>query len=248
MRNLVVILAAFTCAATAYAGSDLTLSGHAKVVASPMSGSTSSLTPASPKTTLSASSDCPQDLIDAGGMCITEEEKNALIDALRELQNIHESKAELKLTEPITIVRDWEDRIFINGGRGKPIRVKLRIGEHVDRDLEAVLPIRVFYREKPPDPWFRLRIRAQFGVLVPETADFVSNDGDSGFFVDGGIGWDFFHIPDWSMNLAAYTGARSLGGGLGMDLTKNFGVYAGYALTYGEWNHSLLVSAYFAFN
>ena len=33
-----------------------------------------------------------------------------------------------------------------------------------------------------------------------------------------------------------------------MDLTRNFGLYAGYAMTYDGWDHSLLTSAYFAFN
>ena len=190
--------------------------------------------------------ECPQELLDSGGVCLTKEEKEEVAAALRELRNIHESKAELELTEPIVIVRDWEDRVFINGGEKNPVKMKLRIGEHVDRDLEATLPIRVFYRERPPDPWFRLRIRAQFGVLVPETIHFASTGGDSQFFVDGGIGWDFFHIGP--VNLAAYTGARSSGLNAGLDLTKNFGFYGGPVFVYQGLSFSAETGIYFSFN
>jgi len=214
--------------------------------------------PASPQPTASPPPlPCPPEVTESGGTCLTKEQREKIVEALKELDDIHRSKAELEFPEPIVIVRDWEDRVYVNGGERKPVKVKLRIGGHVDRDLEARLPVRVFYREKPPDPWFRLRIRAQFGILVPQLVRSVRNaasdasperDGGLEEFWDAGIGWDFFHVPDWGLNLAAYTGIRSLGGGLGMDLTKNFGLYAGYGVTYDGWDHSLLTSAYFAFN
>lgn len=196
---------------------------------------------------------CPKEVLESGGICLTKAQRDKLSEAVLELQDIHGSKAEIELQEPIVIVRDWEDRVFINGGKKKPIKLKLRVGKHVDRDLEVQLPIQVFYREEPPDPMFRLRIRAQLGVLVPQLVKTVEgatfgDQNDLEPFWDAGIGWDFFHIQDLSLNVAAYTGIRSAGLGAGLDLTKNFGVYAGYGITYDGWSHTLLTSVYFAFN
>lgn len=195
-----------------------------------------------------ATPSCPAEVTSSGGACLTKEQKEKVVEALKELEDIHGSKAELEFPEPIVIIRDWEDRVYINGGEKKPIKAKLRIGQHVDRDLEMQLPIRVFYREAPPPPWFRLRIRAQLGILAPQILQSAKSGGDFKPFWDAGIGWDFVHVPGIELNLAAYTGIRSAGGGLGLDLTKNFGAYAGYSLAYDGWQHSLLVAGYFAFN
>jgi len=189
---------------------------------------------------------CPQGVTDTGGTCLTKDQKEKVVEALKELKDIHDSKAKLDFPQPIVIIRDWQNSVYINGGAKKPIPAKLTIGQHVDRDLEIQLPIQLYYRKAPPKPWFRFRIRAQLGVLVPEVVQDMSRSGGS--FVDGGIGWDFFHIPGIELNLAVYTGIRSAGGGLGLDLTKNFGVYAGYSFVYDGLKSSSLVAGYFAFN
>lgn len=195
-----------------------------------------------------AQQDCPKEITDAGGACLTKAQRDQVVEALKELKDIHDSKAELEFPEPIVIIRDWEDRIYVNGGEKRPVKAKLRIGQHVDRDLEMQLPIQVFYREEPPPPWLRLRVRAQLGVLVLEAVRAAGSDGDPKPFWDAGIGWDFAHVPDLELNLAAYTGVRSAGGGLGIDLTRNFGLYAGYGLVYDGWSHSALAAGYFSFN
>lgn len=191
---------------------------------------------------------CPKELTDSGGVCLTKEQKEKIVESVKELKNIHESKAELEVEEPIVIIRDWEDRVYINGGDKKPVKLRLKIGEHVDRELEAVLPVSVYYRDKPPDPWFRLRIRAQVGILIPEFIESISNTDNLDSPWDAGIGWDFFHIPGYELNLAAYTGVRSAGGGVGIDLTKNFGIYSGYSFIYKGLSHSFQLAAYFSFN
>lgn len=191
---------------------------------------------------------CPKEVLESGGICLTKDQRDKLSEAVLELQDIHGSKAEIELQEPIVIIRDWEDRIFVNGGEKKPIELKLRVGKHIDRDLEVQLPIQVFYREEPPDPMFRLRIRAQLGILVPQLIKTVGDRNDLEPFWDAGVGWDFFHIQNLSLNVAAYTGIRSAGLGAGLDLTKNFGIYAGYGIMYDGWDHTLLTSVYFAFN
>ncbi|HEY8097920.1 MAG TPA: hypothetical protein VIE65_17825, partial [Methylobacter sp.] len=139
---------------------------------------------------------------------------------------------------------DWDDRVYINGGSKKPIQATLKLGDTINRDMEMTLPIKVYYREKPPDPMFRLRIRAQAGILVPELIHTLQGKNDP--FWDAGIGWDFFHLN--AVNIAAYTGIRSVGAGIGLDLTKNFGPYLGYSLKYDGFQSSLLTGIYFSFN
>jgi hypothetical protein len=179
------------------------------------------------------------------GVCLNKEQKEQVTIAVKELDEIKSSKAKIEVTEPIIIIRDWEDRIYINGGEKKPIKLKLKIGKTIDRDMEMTLPIQVGYREKPPDPMFRLRIRAQAGFLIPTIFESPIEehilDG-----MDAGIGWDFFHLD--FVNLSVYTGIRSVGGGLGLDLTKNFGPYLGYSLIYDGFQSAALAGIYFSFN
>lgn len=177
------------------------------------------------------------------GTCLSEEDKKTVVDGLNELKKIKESKAEVKLKDDIVIVRDWEDRVYVNGGSAKPVRMTLKLGT-VERDLEVQLPVHVSYREKPPDPMFRLRIRAQAGVLIPELVGSFS-DGLEEFW-DAGIGWDFVHLGPW--NMSAYTGIRSAGGGVGLDLTRNFGPYAGYSFVYEDLRSSVFSGVFFSFN
>ena len=129
-----------------------------------------------------------------GGVCLTQDQREKLRKAVEELENIKSSPAQITTKDPIIIVRDWEDRVYVNGGSTKPIKLKLKIGDTIDRDLEATLPIQVYYREKPPDPMFRLRIRAQAGLLVPETIRTIKGNSDP--FWDGQLSFDFFHIDN----------------------------------------------------
>lgn len=179
----------------------------------------------------------------SGGKCLTADQYEAVKKALRELDDVHDSPAVLKVEQPVVIVQDWQGRVYVNGGDQKPIPVKLKIGQHIDRDLAVTLETRVFYREKPPDPMFRLRIRAQAGLLIPQLVKAV--DEKQNFF-DAGVGLDFFHLGP--VNVSANLGVFSSGGGLGLDLTKNFGVLAGYALAYDGWKSGALGGVYFSFN
>jgi hypothetical protein len=186
--------------------------------------------------------DPPVDSCPEPNKCVTAEQKQKILQAMDELDDIHKSPAVVTLQDPIVIVRDWQDRVYVNGGTNVPIRAKLKIGKHVDRDLAIALKPQLWYRDKPPDPMFRLRIRAQAGILVPQI--FQADTGWNRY--DAGLSWDFFHLGVF--NFSAYTGIRSSGGGPGIDLTKNFGLYGGYAVVYDGWKHSALVAAYFSFN
>jgi len=182
-----------------------------------------------------------------GGVCLSKEQKEELKKAVQELKDIHETPVELEV-EPIIIIRDWEDRIYINGQDGKPLKGKIKIGETIDRDIQSELEIQVHYRPEPPPPMFRLRIRAQAGFLSTPLINVF--DGSNTFYdaFDVGIGWDFFGIHKIHMNVAAYTGLRSVGAGVGFDITKNFGIYGGYSFIYQNFQSSGLLQIYFSFN
>lgn len=179
-----------------------------------------------------------------GGKCLTAEQFEEVKKALREYNNVQDSPAELKLEQPLVIVQDWQGRVYVNGGDKKPIPAKLKIGQYIDRDMAVTVETKVFYREKPPDPMFRLRIRAQAGLLVPQLVTAVGGERQN--FFDGGAGLDFFHLGP--VNVSANIGVFSSGGGLGLDLTKNFGVLAGYAFVYDGFKSSVLGGMYFSFN
>lgn len=179
-----------------------------------------------------------------GGKCLTKEQFDGVKQALEELDKIHKSPAVVTTKDKIVVVSDWDGRVYVNGGTTAPLRMSVRVGDTVDRDVLMTLPAVVNYRPKPPDPMFRLRIRAQVGILVPELIMTATGDKNAQFFVDGGIGWDFFHLGP--VNVAAYTGVRSLGGGLGLDLTRNFGPYVGYSMVYDGWRSSVHTGVYFS--
>lgn len=178
------------------------------------------------------------------GKCLTPSQFEQVKLALEELDSIHKSKATLTTEDQIVIIQDWQGRVYVNGGSTKPLKLKLKIGETIDRDLNFVLQPKLYYRPKPPDPMFRLRVRAQIGLLVPEMV--MTAIGDKQSFLEGGLALDFFHVG--LFNVSAYAGVRSIGGGLGIDLTKNFGPYVGYSFIYNELRSSCLTGVYFSFN
>jgi hypothetical protein len=195
-----------------------------------------SVAPALAQDPAPAAPPCPEPY----SLCLTQPDSDTVVSSLRELKSIKESKAVLKLKDSIVIVRDWQDRVYVNGGSAKPIDATLTLGDTVSRDMQIQLPVQVYYRPKPPDPMFRLRVRAQAGLLLPV----IWKDAKGGW--DAGLSFDFFHVGD--VNMAAYTGVRSAGGGVGLDLTRNFGPYVGYALVYDGLQSGLLGGCFFSFN
>jgi hypothetical protein len=181
-------------------------------------------------------------------MCLTKEQKDKVVKALKELKDIKESEAEVTFEEDIVIIRDWEDRVYVNGGEKKPVKMKLKLGETIDRDMEAQLPIKLSYREEPPDPPFRFRLRAQLAVMVPEL---VTSIRDEEFEIpwDFSVGLDFLHFD--ALNLAGYIGTLGFGLGAGVDLTKNFGAMANFMIRYDGFDPfepTMNTGIYFAFN
>jgi hypothetical protein len=166
------------------------------------------------------------------------------MEAAMELKDLHDSSAEIEFHDPVIIVHDWDGRIYVDGGDQKPMRATLTIGHFVERELEMTLPISVQYREEPPEPMFRLRFRAQAGILVPEVIKVF--DGQATRTFDAQLGLDWFHLGPF--NTSVNLGVVSCGAGFGMDLTKNFGLMAGYAFIYSKLQSGAITGIYFSFN
>lgn len=176
--------------------------------------------------------------------CYDEQTRQQIKEALQELDKIHNSKAELKLLDPVIIVRDWDGRIYVNGGDKKPLRMQLKISDTINRDVALTLSPKVYTREKPADPMLRLRLRAQIGVLARGTYERIASGGN--WPVDGGLNLDFFHLGP--VNLGVYAGVFSSGVQIGLDLTRNFGVFAGPTFVYQGLKADALMGCYFSFN
>lgn len=176
-----------------------------------------------------------------GGKCLTADQFNAVKASLIELDQIHKSPAVITTTDKIVIIRDWDGRVYVDGGAKKPIKFELKLGNTVDREMAITLDTQVSYRIKPPDPMFRLRFRAQAGVLIPQLLKV--NSGWNKY--DAQLSFDFFHVGNVNFNVAA--GVRSFGVGPGLDLTKNFGVSTNFAILYDGFKPGALVAIYFSF-
>jgi len=177
------------------------------------------------------------------GRCLTTEQILEIKKGIQELDDIHNSPAILTTEDAITIIQDWDGRVYTNGGSAEPIRFKLKIGQTIERDIDMVLQTEFYHRPEPPEPMFRLRIRAQVGLLALQVIRTL--EGDKKSYVDGGIGWDIFHIDVF--NAGFYTGVLSSGIMIGMDLTKNFGVNLAPVIVYDGLQFSIMAGVYFSF-
>ncbi len=174
--------------------------------------------------------------------CLDDAQYDRVIHALKQLQDIDKSIAEIKFSDSINFIRDLDNRVYLNGGKLNPVRAKLAIGKYVSRDLEFELPARIYDIPAPPEPMFRLRVRAQTGILIPQAIEAISGPQN---FMDIWIGLDFFNYKGF--NISLNPGIYSISSGIGYDITKNFGFTAGYALTY-KIESSLFSGIYFSFN
>lgn len=177
-------------------------------------------------------------------ICVDSKILDKCAEAAMEIQDLHDSAAEIEFHDSIIIVHDWDGRIYVDGGEAKPIKATLTIGHFIERDLEMTLPILVQYREAPPESMFRLRFRAQAGILVPQVINIF--DGQATRTFDAQFGLDWAHLGPF--NTSINLGVVSCGTGVGIDITKNFGLMGGYAFIYSKIKSAAIIGSYFSFN
>ena len=132
--------------------------------------------------------------------------------------------------DPITLTTDKDGRVFVSGGAPAPYRVSLSwCGTEVE--TSGKLDVAVTQRQEPT--WGpTLRVKAGLGYLpVPALA---AQDGWAGLDI-GLLVEPFFYQ---AFNLNVYAGVRSVGIGVGYDVTRTVTLYGGYAATFPHFEAS----------
>jgi hypothetical protein len=172
----------------------------------------------------------------ADGICVSKADLAAFIQLAKERKCLDTTKPAYQV-DPLTIVTDRDGRVYFSGAQPHPWKLKMTWCNY-QVSAEGHLDVAVAM-EVPPDYGFRFRPKAWLGYLL---ADAIK-DPASG--IDGGLALDFLY---WKfLNLDALVGVRSVGAGIGVDLTKNFGLTLGYAITWGKWESNPNAALWFAF-
>jgi hypothetical protein len=161
------------------------------------------------------------------------------VAVLKERKCLEDTPPEFKL-DPVKIVVDREGRIFYSGANPKPYRLQMK---WCNFEVEASGKVDVLAAvQEPPSMGFRFRPKAFVGMLVlePFRDGRKAKDG-----LDAGLMIDAFYWKD--LNLNVHAGFRSVGVGVGVDIFRSFGAYAGYALAWDGFHHNPEASLWFAF-
>lgn len=174
----------------------------------------------------------------AGATCVPPEDLRVFTTLLKDQKCRNETPPTFT-ADPITIIEDEEGRVFGTGSAPIPWKMHLKWCEY---DINALGNVSILAAKKIPPTWgFRFRLKFSSGVLITNLAR-----GDKfGNTVDVGVLWEGFYYKSVNLNLA--TGFRSVGLGVGIDLTKNFGPYIGYSIAYDGWVSNPAVGLSFAF-
>lgn len=173
-----------------------------------------------------------------GKVCVDQEDMIPILDALHEKKCLLETPPKVT-SDALTIVTDRQGRIYGSGSNPVPFQMTLNWCNY---EITAKGQTRIMAAQRIEPSWgFRFRPKATFGVLGTELL------GGEKFTdtLDGGLLLEPFYVGP--VNVNGYVGLRSGGAGLGLDVTKNFGVGLGYAITWGAWRSNPFVSLYFAF-
>lgn len=164
-----------------------------------------------------------------GSTCVPPDDMAVFVKLLQEKDCLQSKPPELDL-DKISVVQDKDGRVFLSGSDPIPYTVRFKWCGY---EVEAKSKLNVVVARAEPETWgLRFRLKAAPGYL-PVTA-LVEKDGYAG--LDFGLLAEPFFLQ-WA-NLNAYVGVRSVGAGLGFDLTDTVGLYAGYAVTWGTWQHN----------
>jgi hypothetical protein len=180
-----------------------------------------------------------QGTCEAGATCVPAEDVKVFVQLLKDQKCRSENPPTFAL-DPVVIVVDKDGRVYGSGNDPKPYKMHVDwCNYHIDANANVKLQVA---REVPPTWGFRFRLKAAVGYLPVEALE----EKDAGRGLDAGLMFEPFYFFRY-FNLNAYVGVRSFGGGLGFDVTKNFGLYAGYALAWGTWRSNPEAALYFSF-
>jgi len=157
-----------------------------------------------------------------GGTCVAKEDLQAFVQLAREAKCRADTPPAFKI-DPVTIVVDRDGRIYGSGSDPKPMTFHL---DWCNYKIEGKGQVNIVAAQRvEPTSGFRFRTKATIGYLPLTALD--KKDGYAG--LDAGVLLEPFFLS-WA-NVNAYVGFRSVGAGLGIDLTRNMGLYVGYLAT-----------------
>jgi hypothetical protein len=171
-------------------------------------------------------------------VCLPRADFQRFLTIAVERQCLEKQKPVFKVDD-VTVVTDTAGRVFYTGADpSKPYTIVMKWC-HYDVRAEGKVTL-VAARMEPATSGVRFRPKAYLGYLPLKLSKGRFNDG-----VDAGLLVDWLFIHDFNLNVAA--GFRSIGLGVGVDLTTSFGAYVGYAIGYTAPTHNINASLYFSF-
>jgi hypothetical protein len=171
------------------------------------------------------------------GTWVPNEDMKTLLQLVQDQKCRTETAPAIDLA-PVVVIVDRQNRVYYTGNAPDPYRVHL---DWCNYKIDASAKVQIQVAQRVESTWgFRFRPKATFGVLGTEL--FKAKRVADAF--DGGLLLEPFFIQ-W-VNFNAYIGVRSVGAGVGFDLTKNLGAYLGYALTWGDWRSNPFAAISFA--
>ena len=154
---------------------------------------------------------CPE-----GQVCIDKDKWSQVRGLLAKLKKVEESEPVLTMS-PFHITIDRSGRVFTDSTGSQKGKAKMVWGDF-DVDLEYTITAEM-HQAVESDWGFRLRIKA-LAMWLPLAVLEAKEWKES---VDFGVGLEPFYWKIFAVQLHA--GARTVGGGLNIDITNNFGAY-----------------------
>jgi hypothetical protein len=173
-----------------------------------------------------------------GSICVSDADLKTFLALANEKKCLQTTQPAFKL-DPVVVVVDKEGRVYYSGDEPKPYTLKMSWCTY---ELTATGKVALTVAKNEPPVW-GFRFRPKFAGSYLFVDGFSSTKAVDG--VDIGILWDLAYYKAVNFNIA--TGFRSVGAGLGLDITRNFGGYAGYAFSWWTLKHNPQLGLYFAF-
>ena len=176
--------------------------------------------------------DCPE-----GYKCIPDDVAARYFVALKEYQCLQDEADKIKLEyEPFKIVTDREGRLF---SQEKLKGTLTWCSYHLK--LSQDLKVKTSLAPKKPEPDFGFRPRFRLGVTITPQSGIGLEDLLDPTFLFEAFYWK-------SLHLSTHASLNSIGLGLGLDITKNFDIYAGVGVQWLGWTPAAVFGASLSFN
>lgn len=174
----------------------------------------------------------------AGATCVPPEDMSVFLQLLKDKKCQQTSQPTFKL-DPVNIVVDQEGRVYYSGSEPHPYTLRM---SWCNYEVTATGKVDLVVAKREPPEWgFRFRPKFSGSFLFMDAFERPT----AAEAVDVGFLWEFLYWKSLNLNLS--TGFRSAGAGVGFDVTKNFGVYGGYAFSWWTLKHNPQAGLYFAF-